>query len=491
MIRMRDRWLLTIAIIAAALMPGLATTIVSMSHMQGSLGVNPEEISWTLTSYLVASAIMLPLTGYLADRFGTKHYFIFNIAGFIIASTLCGVAHSLAQIVLFRLLQGLFGAALLSLSQTILADLYSNKDRGIAMALWGMAVILGPILGPTLASYFTDYANWRWGFYFNIPIGLLSLLIIWYVIPDTQKSRKIDWIRLLLLSIAVGATQYFLDRGEQDDWWDDTHIQISAFLGISGLISFLLYKHSSFDLRIFKDRNFVLSTLLMGIFSIGFYSMMVSVPVTLESFMDYPIITTDRVTALRGISALISMLLAGYLLKKIDPRWIILSGIIICAGGMWKGLEFNLAMGSEWIVMPLMLQGFGLGWIFTALSFTVFATLPKTMRAEAAGFFNLFRLLGNSIGISLVSSVLARQSQVFWNHLRGFVQPHNLDLKLYLKTHDISLDNPSDIIGLGKELYQQSQMNAFDDIFFFIAWSFVVMLPLIFLLKKPSSLAKS
>jgi len=490
-----QRWLITIAVMSATLMQVLDTTIVNVAlpHMQGSLNAAPDQISWTLTSYLVASGIFMPLTGYLTDRLGRKKYLTYSIAGFTLASVLCGAAHSLTQMVLFRLLQGIFGAGLVPLSQAILTDIYSPEERGKAMAIWAIGVMVGPILGPTLGGYLTDVVNWRWTFYVNVPIGLFALLLAWQVVPETAtKKRGMDWFGLSLISIAIGATQYLLDRGNQEDWFNARSIQLSLILALGGLLGFLLHslkqrEHIVFDVRIFKDRNFTIASILLALFGLGLYGSMVIQPLFLEDLLNYPVLIAGLVMAPRGISSLFSNVLVGKLLGHIDPRWLIATGVGLSALGVSVGAHYTTNISTWWFIWPLLIQGFGLGMVFVPLSTMAFLTLSQSARTEAAGIFSLMRTLGSSIGIALTITVLTRHTQIAWNQLGGFIHPYNPALLNYLQPLHLKANDASAALILGNELAKQAQMIAFIDAYKFIEWSFLAMLPLLLLLRRPKS----
>ncbi len=487
-----DRILITTAVMTATLMQVLDTTIVNVAlpHMQGSLGATPDQITWTLTSYLVSSAIFMPLTGYFSDNFGQKKFLVISIIGFTIASVLCGAATTLPELVIFRIFQGVFGAGLVPLSQAILTDTYPASERSKAMAIWGVGVMVGPILGPTLGGYLTEMASWRWTFYVNVPIGIFStFLALQFVRETSKKQREMDWISLVLLSLAIGATQLFLDRGNQSDWFSSASIKISFALAVFGLIGYIIYSLLSrstgvFDLRIFKDRNFTICSLLLGIFGIGLYGGMVILPLLLENLLNYPVLTTGIVMAPRGISSMISMILVAKFGNRFDPRALIFFGTFCAILGTYAGTFYSLNIDVWWVIWPLLLQGFGLGMIFVPLSTVGFATLAPELRADAAGLFSLMRTIGGSIGISLTITIFTRHAQMAWNQLGGFIQPNNPALTTYLSNLHLSIKNPLSIAILGIELGRQSQMLAFIDVYAFIMWSFIVILPLIFFIKR-------
>jgi DHA2 family multidrug resistance protein len=486
-----DRLLITIAVMTATLMQVLDTTIVNVAlpTMQGSLSATPDEITWVLTSYLVASAIFMPLTGYFTDILGRKNYLLICILGFVITSGLCGAATSIGGMVFFRLLQGVFGAALVPLSQAILADVYPPEERGKAMAIWGIGVMVGPILGPTLGGYLTEVASWRWTFYINLPVGILALLIVWQVMPTgDKKPRNMDWLGLTLLSCGIGGTQYALDRGNHADWFSSIEIWIASFLAIGGIVGFCVNSYyqktkSVFDIRIFKDRNFLVSSSILAMFGLSVFGGMVVLPLLLENLLNYPVITTGFAMAPRGISAMVSMVIVSKLIKTVDPRIIVIVGIMFCTLGSIPGTYYNLDINTWWIIWPLIVQGFGIGLMFVPLSAVAYSTLPDSMRAEAAGLFSLLRTMGSAVGISIIITLYTRHVQTSWNHLSGFVTPYNPAVASYLQNMHLDIQNPLSIPLIANELGKQAQMLAFIDVYAFIAWSILGMLPLVFFIK--------
>jgi len=486
-----ERALITIAVMSATLIQVLDTTIVNVAlpSMQGSLGATPDEITWVLTSYLVASAIFMPLTGYFTDIFGRKNYLLVCILGFIIASGLCGTAGSISQIVLFRMLQGVFGAALVPLSQTILNDIYPPEERGKAMAIWGIGVMIGPILGPTLGGYLTEIASWRWTFYINLPIGILSFLIAIKVTPDTEKqSRAMDWRGLALVALAIGGLQYVLDRGNGADWFESNEILIVSIASAIGFLGYYLHYKSSnkstiIDLSLFKDKNFVISSSIISIFGICLFGSMVMLPLYLENLLHYPVLTTGFLMAPRGISAMVSMIVVSKLVKTIKPQYLVGFGLIFCGLGLIPGTFYNLDVNPWWIVWPLLVQGFGLGFVFVPLSAIAFNTLPEAKRPEAAGLFSLLRTIGSSIGISIIVTIFTRHTQIAWNQLGSEINIYNPALTQYLQSLNLKLNDPLAINLLASELSTQAQMLAFVDVYAAILFSVVIMLPLIFFIK--------
>jgi DHA2 family multidrug resistance protein len=484
--------MITFAVMSATLIQVLDTTIVNVAlpHMQGELGATSDQISWVLTSYLVASAICMPLTGYLADVFGRKRLLITCISGFVFASALCGISQSLVEIVIFRSLQGVFGAALVPLSQAIMADAYPPEERGRAMAIWGVGVMVGPVLGPTLGGWLTDVASWRWTFYINLPVGALSLFLASQFVPDTKRHERVmDWIGLAMMASGVAALQYLLDRGSDQDWFAGTDIQIAAAVAVAGLVGFVVYSlrlgsRAIFNIRIFKDRNFSMSCLIMAVMGLGMFGGLVLQPILLEGLLGYPIITTGIVMAPRGIATAISMMFVGRLVSFIDARLLVLFGVGISAVGSYLMTFYSLDVTTFNLIFPAFLQGIGLGFIFVPLSTIAYATLDRTRMAEAAGIYSLVRTIGSAIGISIVTTLLTHQTQILWNELGTHVTMNRGAVAEYLRHLHLTPTDPRGLAVIARQVAIQAQMGAMLDVFKAITYSYALMIPLLLLLRK-------
>ncbi|MEP7156051.1 MAG: DHA2 family efflux MFS transporter permease subunit [Betaproteobacteria bacterium] len=489
------RLYITLAVMSATVMQVLDTTIVNVAlpHMSGELGATSDSISWVLTSYIVAASIFMPLTGYLSDRLGRRRYLMISIGGFVIASVLCGLSNSLAGMVGFRILQGVFGASLVPLSQSIMIDTYPIDERGKAMAIWGMGVMVAPVLGPTLGGYLTEIISWRWTFFINIPVGIVSLLLAAKFVPDTgKKQRSMDWTGLALLSLAIGAMQLVLDRGNQEDWFDSVSIRVSAFLAVAGLALFIANslmskKQTLFDLRVFTDRNFVAASILSAAMGLSLYGGMLLQPLMLENVLGYPTMDTGLAMMPRGLASMMSMMLVGKMSGKVNAKSMIAFGIAVSIAGSYLMTGFNLNINSGSLMLPLILQGFGIGFIFAPLSAIAFSTLPRELATEGAGIYSLIRSLGSSIGISLVTTYFTRSTQANWDHLRGFINPFNPALAQYLAPLHLKADSTG-LAMVAQQVGLQAQMGGLIATFWLITASFLVMIPLLMLLKpgKPS-----
>ena len=489
---MSERLLITLAVMSATLIQVLDTTIVNVAlpHMQGELGATTEQISWVLTSYLVSSAIVMPLTGYFADTLGRRRFLLISIAGFVAASALCGISQSLLQIVVFRLLQGVFGAALVPLSQAIMTDAYPIEERGKAMAIWGLGVMVGPVLGPTLGGWLTDVASWRWTFYINVPVGALSFFLASQYVPDSVKrERRMDWTGLVLIGCGIAGIQYMLDRGTSQDWFASNDIRISAVLGFIGIAGFIAWslqrgERALFDLHIFKDRNFAMSCTVMLAMGLGLFGGLVLQPILLEGLLDYPIVTTGFVMAPRGVATAIAMLVVGRMVAHTDARYLVGAGMLLSAAGSYAMTFYSLDVTTFWIIWPAFLQGLGLGFIFVPLSTVAYMTLERSRMAEAAGLYSLVRTIGASMGISLVTTLMTRQAQVLWNELGANVTKYNQALIDYLKPLHLSPSDPHALALVAAQIGRQAEMGAILDVFKLTMWSFLAMLPLVLLLRR-------
>jgi DHA2 family multidrug resistance protein len=487
----KHRILTTVAVMAATVMQVLDTTIVNVAlpQMAGQLNATPDQISWVLTSYLVSSGIVMLLTGFFSDRLGQKRYLLYSIIGFTITSALCGIAGSLFQIVLFRLLQGVFGAALVPLSQSIMVQTFPPEDRGKAMAIWGMGVMIGPILGPTLGGWLTEVLGWRWTFFINLPVGIFSALLAWRVVAQTEtRQRDVDWLGLLLLGAAIGALQFVLDRGNQDDWFNSRTITLAAIVCATGFIGFLFHslretKHPILNPAIFRDRNFATASLLLGVFGLGLFGNLFLQPLMLENLFHYPSLTTGFMLAPRGIASMISMMVVGKLIRHTDPRLLISIGVIIFSIGSYGTTLYNLDIDPFWVMWPAIIQGFGLGLVFVPLSTIAFSTLPQRHAAEAAGVYSLLRTIGSGVGISIVATMMSRHTQIAWNHLGGHINTYNPALENYLNPLQLDPQSAVTPMLIARELGRQSQMIGILDAYVMVMWSFVMMLPLVFIMR--------
>jgi MFS transporter, DHA2 family, multidrug resistance protein len=493
-----NRGWITVSIMLATFMQGVDTTIanVALPHMQGSMSASQEQIAWVVTSYIVAAAIMTPLTGWLANRFGVKYVFLISVAGFTLASALCGAAASLAQLVLYRLLQGVCGAALVPLSQAVLLQINPPERHARAMAVWGIGVILGPIIGPALGGWLTDNYEWRWVFYINVPVGILSVIGIALFIRHTRHGRRdaFDWFGFAALSLAIGALQMLLDRGELKDWFGSTEIWIEAT--IAGLSLYLFVVHTAtatdrsfLNRELLRDTNCMVGTLMMFVIGIPLYGTMTLLPTMLQDLLNYPVLTTGLATAPRGFGTLIAMILVARLAGRFDTRVVIALGLLLTGAALWQMTGFSLLMGMSPVVTTGVLQGLGLGFVFTPLSIITFSTLPRHLLTQGTAIFSLMRNIGGSIGISIVEALLDQNTQTVHSRLMEHLRPDNPLVQTPHFGRFYSLATPAGAAALNAEATRQAAMVAYIDDFLLMMALVVVSLPLILLLRKPRSAA--
>ena len=460
-----NRAAITVCVVLATLMQALDTTIanVALPYMQGSVSASQDQIDWVLTSYIVAAAIMTPPTGYLAGRFGLKRLFLVSIAGFTVASMLCGMAQSLVEIVLFRVLQGLFGAALVPLSQTVLMNINPKERQGSAMALWGVAVMAGPVLGPVLGGWLTEAYSWRYVFYINLPIGMLAFLGMSTFLPEPARnaSEKLDWFGFGTLSLAIGAMQIALDRGEEKDWFGSGEIVIEAIIAASALYLFLVHTFTADEPfvrpSLFRDRNFTAGIVFIAIVGLTYYASLALQPPYLQNLMNYPIVTAGLVLGPRGVGTMGAMLVVGKLTGRVDTR---------------------------------ILLGIGLGFIFVPLSVVTLSTLSPELRAEGAGIYSLSRNIGSSVGISVVNSLLTTNTQINHAEIAQHVTSVN---RMFEDPMITQFWNPAAAAGraaLDAVVTRQAQIIAYIDDYKLLMIATLVVIPLLIVFKQASEGAR-
>ncbi|HEY4040661.1 MAG TPA: DHA2 family efflux MFS transporter permease subunit [Rhodopila sp.] len=492
--RVPHRLIITLCTVGATLMQALDQTIanVALPYMQGSLSATYDEITWVLTSYITAAAIMTAPVGWLASRFGRKYLFITCLVGFTVTSMLCGAAQSLPQMVLFRILQGVFGAALVPLSQTTMMDIYPPEQRGTAMAIWGVGVMVGPILGPTLGGYLTEMYNWRYVFYINLPFGILATLGLTFFMPRSfgNFSLRFDWIGFGVLSLGIGGLQMMLDRGQNQDWFTSSEIIVEAVVGGLGVYLFVVHMLTArkpfIPPTLFRDRNFSAGLMLMfatGTILVSSSSLMAP---WLQNLANYPVETAGLIMAPRGIGTMTAMMTGGRLSAKIDPRKLMAGGILALAWSMWEMTGWTPDVSQWTIVITIMIQGAGLGFVFLPLQVLAFATLPPQYRTDGASLFSLFRNIGAAIGVSATSAMLAHNTQVLHESIGASVTPFNRALQGGGMV--TRLWNPLHIHGaamMDQLVNQQAQIIAYIDDYWIMIFTTLPSLALLFLMRRP------
>ena len=474
--------LITISVMVASIMQALDATIanVALPRIQGSLSATQDQITWVLTSYIIATAIMMPLSGWLAGQFGRKRIFLISITVFTAASVLCGLAQTLPEMVVFRALQGLGGAALVPMSQAVLLDINPPERHGRAMAVWGMGVILGPIIGPALGGWLTDDYNWRWVFYINVPFGIISFLgVLSFLAESPRKRTRFDFFGFLSLSFALGALQMMLDRGPLKDWFGATEVWIEATIAAVGFYLFAVHsatarEHPFISPSLFRDRNFLTGNIFVFVVGVVLYATLALLPPLLQEHMGYPVFLTGLITAPRGIGTLVSMVLVGRLIGLIQTRYLILFGLLSTAFSLWQMSGFSLLMDGGPIVWSGFIQGFGTGFVYVPLAAVAFATLNPLLRNEATAVFNLTRNIGSSIGISVVEALLVRNTQLMHASLASHVSRYSETLNASPGTAAALLNG---------RVTEQAAMIAYNDDFKLMMILMICVIPLVFLLR--------
>ena len=488
------RGLITLSIMLATIMQVLDTTIanVALPSMVGDLGASRDTITWVLTSYIVAAAIMTPVTGWLSDRFGRKELFLVSVVGFTVTSMACGVAWSLETMVLFRLLQGVFGAAIVPLSQTFLLDINPRERHGQAMAMWGAGIMVGPIIGPTLGGWLTEALNWRWVFFINLPVGIVAFLGCAAYLPSvTRRLRGFDFFGFAMLSLGVGALQLMLDRGGEVDWFSAPEIWIELGLALTGFWVFVVHlatgRDTFIDPHIFTDRNFVTGLIFIFVIGIVLLASLALLPPMLSTIFGYPTITTGIIMAPRGVGTMISMIVVGRLVRRVDPRYLVVVGLVLTAYSLYVMTGFSPQMDDRLIIETGIVQGLGLGLVFVPLSTVAFATLDARHRTDAASLFSLVRNIGSSIGISIVTVFLTRNVQVNHVELSAFVNPFNDTLRTI--SPSAAQGDPAAMSRIDQLVNQQALMVSYIDDFKLMMIVTLCALPLALMLRKPKVLS--
>ncbi len=480
---------LTVAVMLATLMQVIDMTIanVALPHMQGSFSSNLDQIKWVLTSFIVASAVATPLMGWLAERYGRRRVLLVCVTGFAVFSFIVGSSTQLSEVVVARAMQGVFGSAFVPLSQAILLDSYPRERHGTAMAIWGMGIMLGPILGPTVGGYLTEFYSWRWNFFINVPLGALALLMIWSFVPRQARSnvRRFDMLGFVLLGLGVGALQYTLDRGNAKNWFSSTEIVISASMAFVLLWVYPWYaslkKHPFVSLRLFRDRNYAIGSVMMLMLGVVLLATISLLPPLMQELLNYPVFTTGLILAPRGLGAMLAMILVGRLVTRINPRLLILSGLLINVFALYELSQFNLQVDPFFIAWTGFVQGLGLGQVFVPLTTVAFSTLPAQLRNEATPIFNLIRNIGSSLGISIVFTLLTRHTQTNHAVLARHANPYNPSLYWFL--HHLPIPRLPAFALLNEEITRQAAMIAYNDDFLLMSALMLLMVPFTFMMR--------
>lgn len=483
--------IITISVMLVAVIEVLDMTIVNVAlpPMMGALGANSDEITWVLTAYIVSSAIVMPLTGLLVKLVGRRTLLLIDIAGFLTTSLLCGLSVSLAEMVFLRTLQGIFGASLIPLSQYILRDIYPPEKHGKAMAVWGVGIMVAPVLGPTLGGYITSWINWRWIFFINVPVCIIAFSLTLFNITETVRENiKIDWHGLILMIIGIGCLQIVLDRGNSSGWFSSNFILITSIASAIGLITFISKgiqdRHNIIDLQLFRYRNFWLCCTILLIYTMGIIGMISIQPILLENLFNYNAQTAGLAMAPRAIASALTMIAAGFLTERVDNRWLILTGILFTTIGSYLTAHINMHTSFDLFAWYGFVQGLGMGLVFTPLSTLALSEMAGKEMAEGAGLFSFSRSIGSSIGISILSTTISRETQVNWNQLGGHLTTTQYNFQRWLQLKDMSITNPQDVHRIAQTLHHHATMVAFVDTFWLVTLSSALLLPFVFFLKR-------
>jgi DHA2 family multidrug resistance protein len=488
-----NRAAITVCVMLAALMQTLDTTIanIALPYMQGSVSASQDEIAWVLTSYLVAAAVVTPTTGYLAGRFGLKRLYLVCVSGFIIASMLCGFAQSLVEIVLSRVLQGMFGAALVPLAQSVMITISPPERRGSAMALFSMALLVGPVLGPIIGGWITANYNWRFIFFINLPIGLLALFGMMIFLKDTARvAAKLDWFGFGALGVAIAAFQILLDRGEELDWFGSGEIVIEAIVAASALYLFLVH---TFTARapfvrpsLFRNRNYAAGALFGVIIGLTYYASLALQPPYLQNLMGYPIVTAGLVLGPRGVGTIGALAIVGRLVGRVDTRILLAVGLGLTAWAFWVMTGWTPDVSQGTVIGIGVVQGIGLGFLTVPVNVATLSSLSAEVRAEGAGFSTLLRNMGSSAGISIVNSLLTRNTQVNHSEIASHVTSIN---RAFENPAIAQFWNPVTAAGraaLDAVITQQAQIIAYIDDYKLLMIATLAAAPLLIVFTKPS-----
>jgi DHA2 family multidrug resistance protein len=491
----RHRLLIMGCTMIATLMQALDNTIanVALPHMQGSLSASRDQITWVLTSYVIAAAIFTAPVGWFAARFGRRRFFIICLVGFTLTSVFCGLAQNLPQEVAFRFLQGCFGAALVPLSQAIMLDIYPVEQRGTAMAIWATGVMIGPILGPTLGGYLTDLYDWRWVFFINVPFGIVAVAGLTLFLKEQHRDKKLrfDWMGFMALSIGLGALQLMFDRGSSKDWFSSNEIIIEAVLAGLGFYLFIVHMFTSekpfIPPRLFKDAGFLSGAATMFVVGVVLLGSSALLPPYLQMLGHYSVTQTGLLMTPRGIGAMLVMIIAGRLTRYVDPRILMGIGILCIAWAMWDMTEWTPDVSVLRLSIVTMIQGVGISFVFIPLQVIGFATLAPELRTDAAALYALTRNIGSAIGVSATSAVLAWSVQVLHSQFAEQITPFNRALQSGAAGLYYGPSTPFGIQGAEAQVQYHALVSAYANDFLMMFWVCLPMLPLLFFMKKPQA----
>ncbi len=498
-------WIIAIAVMLSTFMEVLDTTVVNVSlpHIAGSLSATVDEATWALTSYLVANAVILPITGWLASVLGRKRLLMMAVTGFTVASFLCGLAPNLFLLIVFRILQGACGGALQPISQAVLLESFPPEDRGKAMAFWGLGIVVAPMLGPVMGGWLTDSYSWRWVFYINVPVGIASLVMTELFIFDPsyirRAAQRIDYWGIGMLAVGVAALQIVLDKGQEEDWFANHWIATLAVVSIIALVTLVIYelyiRHPVLDLRVFRFQTYSVGVFLMAILGVVLYGSLVMLPIMLQTLLGYTALQAGIAMFPRGLGSFITMPIVGAIMTRFDPRKLLMVGMIACAISLIYLGSLNLNIGFWNIFWPQFLQGVSLAFLFVPLTTITMSPISKETMGNATSIFNLMRNLGGSIGIAAVTTMVARNEQAHVNTLGANIFPGSPQVGTFMEMlRGMFFSRGAGPMSAKRRAYdvifamvqRHAAMLAFNQTYWLLAVLFLVMLPLVALMRKPS-----
>ncbi|HTS62703.1 MAG TPA: DHA2 family efflux MFS transporter permease subunit [Candidatus Acidoferrales bacterium] len=494
-------------VMLATFMEVLDTSVanVSLPHIAGNLSASLDESTWVLTSYLVANAIILPMGGWFSMLLGRKRFYMTCVALFTASSFLCGLAPSLGALIFFRVLQGIGGGALQPMAQAILVESFPREKHGMAMAVYGMGVVVAPVVGPTLGGWITDNYTWRWIFYINIPVGILSLVLTWLLVHDPPylvrrrfgDGLKIDYLGFGLLALGLGALEVVMDEGQKEDWFASHFIAIWTVIMAVCLVAVVFWelrqKEPVIDFHVLKDRNYALATLSMLVLGFVLYASTALMPMFLQSLVGYTAMLSGMVLSPGGLVVIVCLPLVGKLIRKVQARWLVICGVIVCSGGLFLMSSFNLEIDFRTAVIARMVQSLGMAFLFVPISTTAFAYIPKERTNYATGLFNLARNIGGSSGIAMATTMLARRTQFHQSVLVSHLTPYDYRYRQALEGAAAAMRSggwsaPDAAAKAQGVIYggmlRQAGMLAFADVFWMMAVLFLAIIPLMFMIRK-------
>jgi MFS transporter, DHA2 family, multidrug resistance protein len=498
-------WIIAVSVMLSTFMEVLDTTVVNVSlpHIAGSLSATVDESTWALTSYLVANAIVLPITGWLANHFGRKRLLMAAVIGFTGASFLCGLAPNLPALIIFRIIQGACGGGLQPISQAVLLEAFPPRDRGKAMGFWGLGIVVAPMLGPVLGGWLTDNYSWRWVFYINIPVGILAIIMTRMFIFDPPYIRRgtgrVDYWGIGMLAVGVGALQIVLDKGQEEDWFSSHGITALVIVSAVALAAFVIYElfateHPVVDLRVFKIRTYATGVFLMTVLGFVLYGSLVLLPILLQTLLGYPALQAGIAMAPRGLGSFIAMPIVGIIMIRFDSRKLLTIGVIVAAFTLFQLSWLNLYSGYWDVFWPQFIQGLSMALLFVPLTTITMDPIPKENMGNATSIFNLMRNIGGSMGIANVTTVVARHTQMHFNDLAANVNAYALNSRMMMSglagafaSHgqDPTTASRSAYAATFGMVERQAAMLSFVDAFWLMGLTFLLVIPLIYLMKKP------